>query len=148
VFATRRVVAGERGHWYADAAQWHGLTAAAWLGVGAIVLAGSALEVLGGAGRGASFDTEQHILGAGFVTLLIFGEGVKLLPGFARRPLRSEALVWATLGLGNAAALLRVGPQLVAGLLPGPFADTALASAGLAGLLAVGAFAVNLGTER
>jgi hypothetical protein len=44
------------------------------------------------------------------------GEGAKLLPGFAHRPLRSEALVWATL-LGNAAALLRVGPQLLTGLL-------------------------------
>jgi uncharacterized protein involved in response to NO len=38
-------------------------------------------------------DAEWHILGAGFMTLLILGEGVNLLPGFAGRPLRSEARV-------------------------------------------------------
>jgi uncharacterized protein involved in response to NO len=146
VFASRRVVAGQRRHWYSDAAQWHGITAAAWLGVDAILLALSALAALGGADPGPPLDTERHIVGAGFVTLLIFGEGANLLPGFARRPLRSQRLVWATLGLGNAAALLRIGPQLMTGLLSGPVAEAALASAGLAGLLAVGAFAVNLGS--
>jgi hypothetical protein len=39
-------------------------------------------------------DAEIHIVGAGFVTLLIFGSGVRLLPGFARRDPRSPALVW------------------------------------------------------
>jgi uncharacterized protein involved in response to NO len=145
VFAPRRSVPGERQPWYADAAQWHGLTAAIWLALDALVLAFGALATLTGAAPGASVDVERHVLGAGFVTLLILGEGANLLPGFARRPLRRQGLVWATLGLGNLAAILRVGPLILSGMLPGSTAEVALASAGLAGLLAVAAFATNLG---
>jgi hypothetical protein len=78
----------------------------------------------------------------GFITLLIFGSGVRLLPGFARRDPRSPALSWLTLALGNSAALLRTGPLL---LLPaGPAADALLALAGVASLLAVALFGINL----
>jgi uncharacterized protein involved in response to NO len=89
-------------------------------------------------------DAEWHILGAGFMTLLILGEGVNLLPGFAGRPLRSEALVWASLVFGNLAVLLRVAPVLLSALFAGLLGPGALASSGLAGLLAVALFTYNI----
>jgi hypothetical protein len=89
-------------------------------------------------------DAEWHILGAGFMTLLILGEGVNLLPGFAGRPLRSEARVWANLVFGNLAVLLRVAPVLLSALFAGLLGPGALASSGLAGLLAVALFTYNI----
>jgi hypothetical protein len=66
---------------------------------------------------------------------------VRLLPGFAGRRLASPGLVWATLWLGNAAALLRVAPLF----LPSSRLSTGLlAIAGLLGLAAVGCLAWNL----
>lgn len=104
----------------------HALTAYGWLVVAALArLAGAA-------------DSARHALGAGFVTLLILGVGAELLPGFAGRPLRDQRLPWATLGLGNAAALLRVIPALWP--LATPTAGALFAAAGLLGLLAVAAF--------
>jgi uncharacterized protein involved in response to NO len=93
-------------------------------------------------------EVDRHLLGAGFVTLLILGEGAKLLPGFAAQPLRSEQLVWLTLLLGNTAAVLRVGPLLLPGLLGGPPAELALALSGLAGVLSIAIFALNLRPRR
>ncbi|GIW07480.1 MAG: hypothetical protein KatS3mg060_2285 [Dehalococcoidia bacterium] len=148
VFAPRRAVPGERRPWHADAAQWHGLSAFAWLVVDAALLGlGAAAWAWPELGRTA-LAAEAHVVGAGFVTLLILGEGVNLLPGFARRPLRSGALVWATLALGNLAAALRTGPLLLPPLFPAGSAAVALAASGLAGLLAVGLFALNLGGPR
>ena len=86
-------------------------------------------------------DAERHVLGAGFISLLILGMAVRLLPGFAGRRLHSAGLVWASFWLGNAAALLRVVPlflpssRLTVGL---------LALAGLLGLLAVACLGWNL----
>lgn len=67
---------------------------------------------LGTVSAAMSRDVEFHALGVGFITVLILGVGARLLPGFARRPLRNPALVWLTLALGNGTALLRVGPLL------------------------------------
>jgi uncharacterized protein involved in response to NO len=124
--------------WFRDAAQWHALAAFAWLLLDALLL------VVATDTGGLSLGADRHLLGAGFVTLLILGEGAKLLPGFAARPLRSERLVWLTLGLGNLAAVLRVGPLLLPGLLTAPIAELALALSGLVGVLAIGVFALNL----
>jgi uncharacterized protein involved in response to NO len=145
VFAARRRVPGARKAWYADAAQWCGLTACGWLALDALLLAFTAVATLTGAAAGAWMDAERHLFGAGFVTLLIFGEGANLLPGFARRPLRHEGFVWATLGLGNCAVLLRVAPLITPAVFQGAAAGLALAAAGVVDLLAVCAFAVNIG---
>lgn len=125
-------------------------TAYGWLLVAALVLAAGA----GGALLGwpaPPGDVERHALGAGFITLLIFGVGAYLLPGFQGRRLASARLVWATLWLGNAAALLRVGPPLaVWGLeLAGGAAGArwllgVAALAGVVDLAALLAFAANL----
>jgi uncharacterized protein involved in response to NO len=143
VFAPRRVVPGGREAWYTDPAQWHGLVAFGCLGLNATVLAAAGLETLWPQRIHSPLHTEWHLIGVGFVTLLILGEGAKLLPGFAGRPLRSEALIWATLAFGTAALVMRVTPSLVpvmAGGLTRPF----LIAASIAGMLAILAFAVNL----
>lgn len=93
-----------------------------------------------------SADMEIHALGSGFITLLILGMGQRMLPGFAGRRLASVGLVWATALLGNASAILRVGPLIgaaVAGWPSGPV-ESALALAGVFGLGAVGCFGLNL----
>src|SRR6185369_14789979 len=88
-----------------------------WLVVAAGLLIVGALLSLAGA-PAPPLDAERHTLGAGFVTLLIFGMGARLLPGFrGREHVAHPRLVRATFWLGNAAALLRVGPLLVPWLL-------------------------------
>ena len=66
---------------------------------------------------------------------------VRLLPGFAGRKLYSVRLVWATVWLGNAAALLRVAPLL---LPAGAATSRLLALSGLLALAAIGCFGWNL----
>jgi uncharacterized protein involved in response to NO len=144
VFAPRRAIPGGRRPWYAEPAQWLGLSAFAWLALDALLLAVAALTILVPSLGPVALDAEWHIVGAGFVTLLILGEGANLLPGFAGRPLRSEGLVWATLVLGNLAALLRVSPVLLPALFVGSLGPGVLAGSGLAGLLAVALFAYNV----
>jgi uncharacterized protein involved in response to NO len=125
-------------------------TAYAWLAVAAALLIAGGLLPL--AARPAPpLDAERHALGAGFVTLLIFGMGARLLPGFlGREHLASPRLVWATFWLGNAAALLRVGPLLVPWLLalggstPTPPLPGLLALSGLLDMAAVACFGWNL----
>jgi uncharacterized protein involved in response to NO len=116
------------------------IAAYAWMGVAAVVFVANGLGDLGILPGWTSVDAVRHALGAGYVTLLIFGVGARLLAGFANRPLRAERLVWATLAFGVLAALLRVGPRLVAV----GHAEALLASAGLLGVLAVGAFWWNV----
>lgn len=129
-----------------DPLQLHAISAYLWL-LGAAVLAAIAgFAQLGLVGGGVRLDAERHALGAGFVLLLILGVGGHLLPGFARRPLRSRWLVWATLALANLAALLRVLPVLAG--VDRAVADPLLALGGVAGLLALGCFALNIGAGR
>jgi uncharacterized protein involved in response to NO len=144
VFAGRRAVPGGRDPWYADAAQWHALLAFACLGVAAILLAAAALPALAPSLIIVPLTAEWHIVGVGFVTLLIFGEATKLLPGFAGRPLRSEALVWTTLVLVAVAVVLRVGPVVAPAAFPGLVGRVALVGSGLAGLVAIIALGLNL----
>ncbi|HEY7063766.1 MAG TPA: hypothetical protein VII06_19965 [Chloroflexota bacterium] len=125
-------------------------SAYAWLVVAAaLLLVGGLLSLAGG--PAPPLDAERHALGAGFVTLLIFGMGARLLPGFlGREHLASPRLVWTTFWLGNAAAILRVGPLLVpwvvalGGGAAKPPAAGLLALSGLLDTLAVAAFAANL----
>lgn len=122
------------------ASAWLIRGAYAWLGVAGLLLVADAL---GGWGFGwrPPQDAERHAIGAGLVTLLILGMAVRLLPGFTGRRLASVQLVWATVWLGNAAALLRVVPLFL------PSSRVTLALLGLSGLLglaAVACLALNL----
>jgi uncharacterized protein involved in response to NO len=56
-------------------------------------------------------DAARHALLLGFITLLIFGMAVRMLPGFSgKRRLAYPGLVFWLFVLGNAAAVLRVVP--------------------------------------
>jgi hypothetical protein len=88
-------------------------------------------------------DAVRHMYLVGFITLLIFGVSVRMLPGFLhRKAVASPALVEATLWLGNTATVFRVVPIVLSAttgesiptlgmLIQGAF--------GLSGLIALGA---------
>ena len=87
-------------------------------------------------------DAIRHSFAVGFITLLICGISVRLVPGFSSKMIRSPRLVMATLVLGNLAALLRVGPLLLAPVLPGSSFFFALS--GPTGLALILCLTVNL----
>jgi uncharacterized protein involved in response to NO len=87
-------------------------------------------------------DAIRHSFAVGFITLLICGLSVRMLPGFSSKAIRSAGLVTATLILGNLAALLRVGSMLLAPVLPGSAFFFSLS--GPLGLALVLCLAVNL----
>lgn len=139
---TRRVPPGrqEPPHSENRAAEWLIVSAYVWLAVGGLLLVAEGLSAWGMVPRPPT-DAERHALGAGLVTLLILGMAVRLVPGFVGRPLYSARLVWATVWLGNAAALLRVVPLF---LPSSPLSLGLLAVAGVLGLAAVGCLGWNL----
>ena len=87
-------------------------------------------------------DIERHAVTVGFITLLIFGMAVRMLPGFSGKSrVASTRLVMATFWLGNLTALLRVVPLFA------PDVDgmnIALGLSGAIGWLAVACLAINL----
>ncbi len=87
-------------------------------------------------------DAIRHSFAVGFITLLICGIAVRLVPGFSSKAIRSPQLVVATLILGNIAALLRVGPLVLAPILPGSAFFFALS--GPVGLILILCLTVNL----
>ena len=123
-----------------------------WLVVAAGCELLSAVMGLTGGGVGIRHDAIRHLYLMGFVTMLILGVGVRMLPGLlhARRVVNPE-LVSAMLWLGNAAVIGRV---LLVGL-PGPIwpgmplwmvqgARVAFAWSGILGLAAVGCLTLVL----
>jgi uncharacterized protein involved in response to NO len=93
----------------------------------------------------------RHMYLLGFISLLIFGMAVRMLPGFLhKRRVARPALVTATFWLGNAAmcsrVLVFVLPTVVLQSVPSSavFARTALAVSGLLGWAAVWCLAMNL----
>ncbi len=97
-------------------------------------------------------DAIRHLYLMGFITLLIFGVGTRMLPGFLHaRRVAHPGLVRAALWLGNAAV---VGRVLLVGV-PGPWwqevssgvitgARVAFAWSGILGIVAVLCVALNL----
>jgi uncharacterized membrane protein YeiB len=106
---------------------------------------------LAGVGVDISPDAIRHLYVLGFITLLIFGVAVRMLPGLLnQRRVASPGLVAATFWLGNAAVLCRV---LLVGMPPRVWlavpsavtgARTAYAVSGILGLAAVFCLAANL----
>ena len=88
------------------------------------LLAGLLLVVDGvagmlGANPPVALDAIRHALAIGFVALLICGISPRMVPGFSGGKIASPRYVTATLWLGNASALLRVGSILLAPVLVG-----------------------------
>jgi uncharacterized protein involved in response to NO len=98
-----------------------GLVASAymWAMLGALLLLIDAIGLLATSATPLAFDAIRHSFAVGFIALLICGIAPRMLPSFSGRHIASPHLVSATLWLGNAAALLRVGSVLLAPLLPG-----------------------------
>ena len=120
------------------------ISAYLWLLVAAGASLVNGLAALGATVPAIDTDADYHVLGAGFVTLLILGVGARLLPGLGQRTLRSQALVWATFALGNAAALLRVGPFFLPTDAAASLDGALLSLAGLAALAALTVFGLNI----
>ncbi|MCC6179622.1 MAG: NnrS family protein [Chloroflexi bacterium] len=139
---SRRTPAGQEGPPLGEyrAAEWLIVPGYAWLGIAGLLLV---LEGLSWWGIVPSppLDASRHALGVGLVTLLILGMAARLLPGFSGRKLYSVKLVWATVWLGNAAAILRVAPLF---LPSSRLSMTLLGISGLLGLAAVACLGWNL----
>lgn len=148
IFAPRRPLPRQAVHPFSDPIQLHVISAYLWLVVTVILLVVTGLEVIGIVIIPVEGNAEWHALGAGFVTLLIFGVGAHLLPSFTGRSLRSRTLLWTTLMLGNAAALLRVGPLFLPADVSPRLTSALLSLAGLAGLAALAAFGLNVAGPR
>ncbi len=145
VFAPRRPLPRQPVRPFRDPIQLHAISAYLWLAAVAVALAANGAAAFGLAITPVPLDAERHLLGAGFVTMLILGVGAHLLSSFANRRPRSAALLWATLLLGNLTALLRVGPLVFPALFPDGGA-IALPAAGITGLAALIIFSLNLFT--
>lgn len=131
---------------------WLIRSAFGWLALAALVLCVDGVVQLMGGFAPISADATRHATTVGFLMLLIFGVGQRMLPGFAGRKLLSPRWVTATLWLGSAAALLRVVPVLVnpwpgSPGLPDVIASLLRDAFGLSGPLALAAlccFTINL----
>lgn len=90
-----------------------------WGTLGAILLVVDGIASLLFGTLPFTIDAIRHSFAIGFITLLICGIAIRLVPGFSSKAIRSPHLVMATLILGNLAVLLRVGSLLLAPVLPG-----------------------------
>ncbi len=95
-----------------------------WALFGGVLFAVNGLALLTSGTAPIPADGARHSLALGFIALLICGIAPRMVPGFSGGHIASARLVSATLWLGNAAAILRVGAVLAA---------PALASLGPAG---------------
>lgn len=143
VFGAKRPLPRASRHPLSDPLRLLMMSAYVWLVVAAAILFIGGLNLLNDGTSLRIADLEYHALGAGFATLLIFGAGSHLFPGFMRQRLRSQYLAWLVLVLGTLAALLRVLPVLLA---DDPAGLPAVA--GICGGLAVALFAINVGWVR
>lgn len=100
-----------------------------------------------------STDVVRHVYLLGFITHLIFGVSVRMIPGFVnQKRIAHPKLVGATFWLGNAAVVCRIlpliFPQVVLEAIPASLIiiKTAFAFSGALGWVAVFCLTVNLWT--
>ena len=95
-------------------------------------------------------DALRHTHLAGFITLLLLGMAPRMVPGFlSRRKVAFPGLVTAAFSVATAAALCRILPLLLAGILNGipgglTVSMTAFGLSGVLGWLAAATLACNL----
>lgn len=95
-----------------------------WAFVGGLLLLVDGVALALGQVAIVTLDAARHSLAVGFISLLLAGVSVRMIPGFSGGSIATPRLVTALLWLGNGAALLRVGSLL---------AQPALAAWGSAG---------------
>jgi uncharacterized protein involved in response to NO len=121
-----------------------------WALLGGALMVVDGLALLLGASPPLALDAARHAIAVGFIALLICGIAPRMLPGFSGGRIASPRWVTATLWLGNAAVLLRVGSVLfgpaLAALGNGGLAVSTLAFglSGPVGLALAGCLAANL----
>jgi uncharacterized protein involved in response to NO len=122
-----------------------------WLSLAAFGEAVAGAAMLLGQPAFSSSNSVLHMYLLGFISMLIFGMAVRMLPGFLQqRRVARPALVNATFWLGNAATLCRVLlfvlPPVILQRVPESMgiASSAFAVSGLLGLAAVWCLAVNV----
>jgi uncharacterized protein involved in response to NO len=119
-----------------------------WAMLGALLLLIDGGSLLTTGSELVPFDAVRHSFAIGFLALLICGIAPRMLSSFSGGKMLSPKLVSATLWLGNAAAVLRVGSLLFAPLFAGTQGlaiDTILFSlSGPLGLALAICLAINL----
>jgi uncharacterized protein involved in response to NO len=122
-----------------------------WLAVAAIFEIISGASVIFGFECLQSNDAPRHMIFLGFISLLILGMAVRMIPGFlGKKKIASAKLVGATFWLGNGAAVCRVLPIILPEALfevaPAVtrISQAAFALSGILGMAAVGCLALNL----
>ncbi len=117
-----------------------------WAILGATMLVVDGVARLAGAPAAPMApDAIRHAFAVGFIALLIAGIAVRMLPAFSGGAIASPRLVSATLWLGNAAALLRVGAIIAESLLGASVAThVAFGLSGPVGLIFAVCLIVNL----
>ncbi len=121
--------------------EWLILSAYAWLSFASLVAVVNGAAMVVGSTALFNPDIERHAVTLGFITLLIFGMAVRMVPGFSGKTrIASTRLVLATFVLGNLATILRIAPLFAP---DAPGALVALGLSGTVGWLAVACLAVN-----
>lgn len=117
-----------------------------WALVAGVLLCIDGISLLVGGSSIVAFDAIRHSLTIGFLTLLISGIAPRMLTAFSGGSIASPGLVTATLWLGNAAALLRVGSILLISLMGGTstITDILFGLSGPLGLAVATCLTVNL----
>ncbi len=121
-----------------------------WLLCGAGLELLTGLAVLSNWELEVSTDAVRHVYLLGFITLLILGMAVRMIPGFIQKKLASAKLVDFTFWLGNLAVIGRVFPLLVPAALFEKISSVIFLSqalfalSGMSGLAAIFCLAVNL----
>jgi hypothetical protein len=113
-----------------------------WLLVTGLALAMNAVALASGYGQLWPDDAIRHGIGLGFVTLLIFGVGGRLLPGFASQKVLAAPAMWVVVIAASTAAALRIASADASALwATGWWSMVGISLAGVLLVVALGAFA-------
>lgn len=124
--------------------EWLVYSAYVWQLVGAVLLGANGATDLAGRSPLFSPDAARHAFGMGFITLLICGMAIRMIPGFNRGRLAFPRAVTVLAIAGNAAAACRVIPLLLPYDLGGPAGALALALSGVFAWLLIALLGVML----
>lgn len=108
----------------------------------------SAMDLLSSSGLSISSDAIRHTYLLGFISNLIFGVGIRLLPGMLGSRLKNPGLADATFILLNTAAIGRILPFFLQDGLKTVLIKWLFASSGSLALLAISIMAYNIYTGQ
>ena len=124
--------------------EWLVYSAYVWQFFGAVLLGANGVTDLAGRSPLFSPDAARHAFGMGFITLLICGMAIRMIPGFNRGRLAFPRAVTVLTIAGNAAVACRVIPLLLPSDVGGPAGALALALSGVFAWLLIALLGVML----